>query len=97
MCSAAIPSLITSASASRFTREDFKPWRETVEADPRYRLKLIDALTSSAHRLGVSPYSWFVSESDVPLLRVKAIHFKTKRDRDWREVDHAWRFVVEAR
>jgi hypothetical protein len=82
----------------RFTlhAEDFKPWRETVEAEPRYPRKLIDALILSAQRLGVSPYSWFVSESEVPLQRVKAIHFKNKRDREWREVDHPWRFVVES-
>ena len=81
----------------RFTlhAEDFKPWRETVEAEPRYPQKLIDALILSAQRLGVSPYSWFVSESEVPLQRVKAIHFKTKRDGDWREIQHPWRFVLE--
>jgi hypothetical protein len=46
-------------------------------------------------RLGTNPYTWFVSVESIPLTRVKAIHFKAKSDRDWRVVDHPWRFLTE--
>lgn len=81
----------------RFTlhAEDFKPWREVVEAEPLYERKFIDEIAASAHRVGTNPISWFVSKERIPLERVKAIHFKTKRDSGWREVEHPWRFVPE--
>jgi hypothetical protein len=81
----------------RFTlhAEDFKPWRETVEADPRFSREIIKALAASKPGLRATPYNWFVSAENIPLTRVKAIHFKTKRDSDWREVQRPWRFVIE--
>jgi hypothetical protein len=81
----------------RFTlhREDFKPWREVVEAEPLYDRDFINALVKSAHAAKTNPISWFVSKENIPLERVKAIHFKSKCDGDWREFEHPWRFVAE--